>query len=150
MTQAWAAYKEGRNDESLRLASGIAELAPHAAEAHFLAGWSAFNTGKRKDAERFMSEAIRLVPNEQRYVVGLDRFLAPQGRWDEIVAAWDVYLRYVPEDAEGYFERSGTHWNRGDRTAALADARKACSLGRKMGCLYAARMWTTMAVTQDD
>ncbi|MGH8607130.1 MAG: hypothetical protein ACREX9_06845 [Gammaproteobacteria bacterium] len=43
-------------------------------------------------------------------------------------------LERVPDNADAWFERGGTNYQKGDLQAALADATRACDLGKSEAC----------------
>jgi tetratricopeptide (TPR) repeat protein len=69
-----------------------------------------------------------------------DHLLARQKRWDEILEIWNRYISRQPPNADAYYERGGTHFQKGDMAAARADATKACELGKAQACEMVERL----------
>ncbi len=71
----------------------------------------------------------------------LDQVLAERGRFAEIIEQWTQYLARHPQDGRAFLERAGTHTHlRAGLSPALADARRACSLGVQAGCQLARKI----------
>ena len=120
-------------DELLRESSRDAELYYWRAMAHWTQQSSdlALNDFRR---------VIELQPGRFEAHLYADRILSQQQRWDEILELWNRYLDLVPDNAEGYFERGGTNYRKGDLAAAQADAAKSCNLGKQEACIWAKRL----------
>ena len=98
------------------------------------------NLGDRKGAEADFRRAIELDPGNYDAHVQVDRMLSRERRFDECVQLWNAYLKVVPRDANAYLERAGSHFHRGDRDSSLADAKRACDLGKAPACDLAKRL----------
>ena len=117
-------------DELLRSQPRDAELLHYRAGAH----WQMGHTDAALEDYRAV---LALQPGNIEAIKTVDRILAREKRWDEILPLWNEYLRAVPNDAEAHAERSGTYFHKGDLQASRADARKACELGHARSCSHA-------------
>ncbi len=77
---------------------------------------------------------IREQPDNFEAHKHADRLLSYQKRWPEVLELWNRYLRRNPNDERAYYERGGTYFHSGDRTAAERDANQACVLGHAEAC----------------
>lgn len=84
--------------------------------------------------------AVALDPTHYPSYVGIDRILSGRERWDELLALWGGYLARFPANAQAWYERGVTHWRKGDRAAARADAQRACDLGLAEACQRVAKL----------
>ncbi len=73
-------------------------------------------------------------------MIELDKSLAANGRWDELIAAWTAYLERNPTDARAYHERSGTRFHSGDKEGAKVDALLGCMTGDRSACSWHKRL----------
>jgi tetratricopeptide (TPR) repeat protein len=81
-----------------------------------------------------MKKAVKADPHYLEAYQGIDWILAHKQDWKSIVGYWDEFLALEPENATGYFERSGTYFHLGDMQAAKRDGEKACELGNLEAC----------------
>jgi tetratricopeptide (TPR) repeat protein len=79
-------------------------------------------------------EAIHTDPHHIESYRRADELLAQRKDWDAIARLWSRYIELDPSSGVGYVERSAAYRQKGDRSAALADARQACRLGNQAGC----------------
>ncbi|MEO7743486.1 MAG: tetratricopeptide repeat protein [Usitatibacter sp.] len=110
------------------------------AQIRFWRGMAQWKSAHFDEALRDFQRVIELDPANLEAHRNADRLLARQKRWDEILAMWDRYIAREPRDAEAYFERGGTYFNKGEMAAALADAEKACKLGKVQACTMVERL----------
>jgi tetratricopeptide (TPR) repeat protein len=121
-----------------RLSWGIA-LAGENAQLRYWRGRAYIAKKDNAHALRDLEATVRLDPRSIDGYRTVDWLLAQQQRWDEIIAHWDEYIRLEPLSGEAFIERGGAKLHKGDRDAALADARQACVLGNPTGCQVAGR-----------
>ncbi len=81
------------------------------------------------EAEKDMAKAIELDPKNMSHYKYMDWLLLQRRAFDEIIAYWDTYIELDPNNAEAYYQRSGTKYHKGTFESALADAEKAMALG---------------------
>jgi tetratricopeptide (TPR) repeat protein len=90
-----------------------------------------------KDMDRAFAdfeEAIRLDPRHIEAYRNVDYILVKRRDFEGIIARWNRYIALEPMSGQAYLERAGAFRARGDQAAALADLRKACSLGHREAC----------------
>jgi tetratricopeptide (TPR) repeat protein len=110
------------------------EINPQYAEAYYWRG-VAYSRLKRMDlAYSDMISAVKYDPRNFESYRMLDYILASQQKWSEIIDHWNQFLSLEPQNADAYFERAGTYRHKGDMKNAIADLRKACSLGKQEAC----------------
>jgi tetratricopeptide (TPR) repeat protein len=73
-------------------------------------------------------------PNDFDLHLSIDHALASQGKFDEVVQLWDVFIKAQPQDPRPYSERGGAKWLAKQRDGALADIQKACDMGLQSAC----------------
>ena len=78
--------------------------------------------------------AIRLDPHHFESYRNVDYLLAKRGDWDGVIRHWTQYVELEPMNGRAYLERGGAYNRKGDRPAALADAKRACDLGTREAC----------------
>jgi tetratricopeptide (TPR) repeat protein len=92
----------------------------------------------RKDDEAHalpdFEAAIRIDPHHYESYRNVDYLLAKRGDWDGVIRHWTQYVELEPMNGRAYLERGGAYNRKGDRTAALADAKRACDLGTREAC----------------
>ncbi len=95
------------------------------------------------DAEHALADYERAITLDPRHIDSyrdIDYLLAKRGDWGRIVERWTRYIELEPMSGQAYLERGGALHHKGDQTAALADLRKACSLGEREACALAERV----------
>ena len=110
------------------------------AEILFWRGMAHWKSAHFDEALRDFQRVADLDPRHLEAHRNADRLLSRQKRWDEILAMWDRYIAHQPRDAEAYFERGGTFFQKGSIEAARADAKKACELGKVQACTMVERL----------
>lgn len=115
------------------------ELAGGNAEVHYWRGRAYLKLNDRSHALADFEAAVRFDPRHFESYRNVDFILAGRGEWDRIIQYWTAYIEAEPKDGRAYFERGGAKYHKGDRTAALADARRACDLGTKEACDFLRR-----------
>ena len=103
-------------------------------EAYFWRGYSYYKNKNFTLAENDLRTAIQLKPDYFKAYKWMDYTLMQKRDWDTIISFWNQYLAIQPNDAEAYFERSGTYYHKGNMENAMDDLRTACSLGHKEAC----------------
>lgn len=104
-------------------------------EAYYWRGYCYFNIQQNWQMAVYdFKNAIELKPDYFAAYRGLDYALMHEKAWDTIIANWNRYLAIKPNDAEAYFERSGTYYHKGDMENSTNDLKRACSLGHKQAC----------------
>lgn len=101
-----------------------AQLNPHDANAPFNAALGFAGAGKLPDAELALREAIRRNAQHDRAWYNLGLLLNQTGRAADGVAAIESAERIAPRVADYPYARATILWQRGDRTGALAAARR--------------------------
>jgi tetratricopeptide (TPR) repeat protein len=79
-------------------------------------------------------ECIAVDPSYFNAYLMLDYLLSRDGQWDAIIGYWNAFLKVDPNNAEAYFQRSGTHYHNHNLPQAKADLQKACDLGSRKAC----------------
>ncbi len=99
--------------------------------------WRSLAYDKLNDRAASLSDiknAIRLNPTYFDAYRMLDYLLAREEKWPEIIQYWDKFIALKPNNAEAYFERSGTHYHNRNMEQAMIDLKKACDLGSEPAC----------------
>jgi tetratricopeptide (TPR) repeat protein len=109
------------------------------AEVFYWRGRAYLQSGDHDRALADFEEAIRQDPRDFESYRNIDYVLATRRDWDGVIRHWTQYLALVPTDGRAYFERGGAANHKGDRPAALEDARKACEWGIREACAAAGR-----------
>ncbi len=110
------------------------KMNPRDAEAYYWRGRAHNQTDRTDLTVLDYRAAISCNPHEFKYVKSLDNLLMPQGRWEEIINAWTLFLDYEPGNSEAYLERAGAYHHWGESEQSAADLRKACDLGNAEAC----------------
>lgn len=133
----YLAYEDaGKGDHSAAIRKYDLAIAkdPGHAQAYKYRAASWIERGDMVAALEDMKGAIRADPHYLEAYQGIDWILAHRRDWKAIVGYWDAFLALEPENATGYFERSGTYFHVGDMQAAKRDGEKACKLGNQEAC----------------
>lgn len=104
---------------------------------HYSAYWRAMalaRVGSFDKAIEGMHQSIEIDPKDFESYRQLDYLLARDKQWNKIISNWNAFLRRVPDHADAYLERAGTHYHNGDQKQSLKDLRRACELGSKEAC----------------
>lgn len=104
------------------------------AESTFRRGNAKANLGQVDAALVDYRRVMDLDPAHFEAHRNADRILSRQLRWDDCIDVWNRYLRVVPRDPEGYYERAGSFYKKGDLDASRADLKRACELGKTQAC----------------
>lgn len=134
---AFRAHHDKKYDRAIAIYNELLRSQPRDAELLYYRAGAHWQMGHADAALEDYRAVLALQPGNIEAVKTVDRILAREKRWDEILPLWNEYLRAVPNDAEAHFERGGTYSHKGDLEAARADARKACELGHKRACTMA-------------
>jgi tetratricopeptide (TPR) repeat protein len=92
------------------------------------------NQGQREKALEEFKKSIESDPALFNSYYYIDEILAANQQWDDIIEYWSRYIAAVPENGRAYLERGGAEHRKGDDSAAIRDAKKACELGESGGC----------------
>lgn len=122
-------YSQGNFREGLLMCDTLTGITPRHAAIYYWRGLMNQNLKQIDAALADYSLCIKLDPEYFEAYRGLDYILFKRRELKKILKSWNAYLAIRPEDARGYFERSGTHHHAGDKIAALKDLEKAASLG---------------------
>lgn len=133
-------YRAGKMPQAIAAFDALLAKSGQDTELLYWRGMAQWRLGRNEQALQDFRRAIELEPSYFDAHRSADRILSQQRRWDETVEMWNRYLRVVPGDAEAHFERGGTHFHRKDFAAALADAARACELGKAEACPMAERL----------
>jgi tetratricopeptide (TPR) repeat protein len=134
---AFRAHHEKKYDRAIAIYGELLRSQPRDAELLYWRAAALWQMGRTDAALEDYRAVLALQPGNIEAVKAVDRILARDKRWDEILPFWNAYLRAAPNDAEAHFERGGTYFHKGDLESARADARKACELGHKRACTMA-------------
>jgi tetratricopeptide (TPR) repeat protein len=115
------------------------DLAGGDAEALYWRGRAYLQQDDAKHALADFQEAIHLEPHHLESYRRIDQIFSQRKDWDAVARLWSRYIDVEPTSADGYVERSDAYRQKGDRTAAVADARQACQLGNATACEMAGR-----------
>jgi tetratricopeptide (TPR) repeat protein len=110
------------------------------AELHYWRGIAQWHLAHEDSALADFRRVMDLEPRNFDAHRNADRLLSNERRWDEVLDVWNHYIAIDSTNAEAWYERGGTNYHKGDIAAAVADATKACQLGKADGCAQAARM----------
>ena len=137
---AYRLYRVGRVREAMAIFDVLLARPERDAEVLF---WRAMGHAQLGQEDLALQDLQRLQewePANFEAHLQADRILTRARRWDEILALWDRFLAVEPGHGQAYEERGGAHFHRGDKPAALADARRACELGRGDACRQVKRL----------
>lgn len=135
----YEAYKSGDTEAALAELDRAGRVYPSNAPSHYWRGRILLKAGDLQQALGEFREAVQSDPRDIESIKNIDYILSRDRKWEDIINYWDSYLRLEPESAEGYLERGGSYFHKGDRERALADADRACRLGHPKGCEVARR-----------
>ncbi|HVP08287.1 MAG TPA: tetratricopeptide repeat protein [Burkholderiales bacterium] len=107
------------------------------ADVRYWRGIAHLKLGHADAALRDFRRALELKPDSYAASGSAVRILADEGRWDEVIAVWNAYLEHAPNDPNALYYRGGAHFRKHDLDRSLADADKACKLGRAQACAAA-------------
>ena len=99
--------------------------------------WKGVANYRLKALDAALSDFISAIDLNPQHFVSyrmIDTVLARNGRWDEIIGYWNLFLEHKPDHAGAYYERSGTYYHKGDLKSALADLEQACRSGSRDAC----------------
>ncbi len=120
--------RRGQLDEALAQTSRALELRPGWAQGHLNRATIWTQAGRADQAERDYRTALASEPDYALAHKGLGVLLLQAGRLDEGLVHLDRAAAGLPADAEVQYNAARAHELRGDRTSALAAARRAASL----------------------
>jgi tetratricopeptide (TPR) repeat protein len=103
-------------------------------DAYFWRGRAHYDLKAFDAALMDFQSAIAIDPRHFESYRMIDYILARDRQWETIIAYWNDYISLVPDRAEAYYERSGTHYHNKDMERALEDLKQACDLGNKDAC----------------
>lgn len=86
-----------------------------------------------RHAAENLQKATELFPTNYEYYTTLDWILAQSRNWDAITTAWGRYIAANPNDSNGYLQRGGAYFHKGDYESAMLDAKKSAELGNAEG-----------------
>lgn len=86
-----------------------------------------------RHAAEDIQKATELFPKNYEYYTTLDWVLAQSRNWDAITTAWGRYIAANPNDSNGYLQRGGAYFHKGDYESAMLDAKKSAELGNAEG-----------------
>jgi tetratricopeptide (TPR) repeat protein len=121
------------NGAIARFTSAIA-LVDGNADVHYWRGRAYLFKEDHAHALADFERAIAFDAHHFESYRNVDYILAKRGDWDGVIRRWTEYLALEPANGRAYFERGGAYNQKGDRPAALADARKACELRIQEAC----------------
>ena len=121
------AAKAGRTEEEKQLRALANAIVPGAGKARPPGGVD-------EEALAELQLGVAEAPDDFDVRLRLDGALAARGRFEEIVAMWDVFIGAHPDHARAWQERGGAKWHAGDREGAIADTERACELGSQKAC----------------
>ncbi len=127
------AGKAGDDPKDKRLRALANAISPGAGDPRASRGLSATNLES-------LQQQVEANPRDFKLHLELDKALATEQRFEEIVAMWDRFLTEQPDHAEALLERAGARWHGGDHAGGKSDAKKACNLGLKKACGVHAQM----------
>lgn len=133
---AFELHRQKKYPKAIAIYDEILRASPKDAEILFWRGIAHWRFGNTDQALADFRSVAAIQPGNFDAIKYADQILARQRRWDEIIALWDAYLRVVPNDVEGYYERGGTHYHKGDRQAAIRDYNRACQMGKAKVCEF--------------
>jgi len=144
--EGWEHYKAGRRDDALRVLDLANDLAPSNRDVLQRRSWIVTGAPYGSDAGpdiAALEAAVKASPDDFRALQSLDYALAPQGKFDRIVAMWTDYLARHPHDGPAYRERGGANFHLKKLDDARADYARACELGVSEGCIRAEQLEAT-------
>ncbi len=88
---------------------------------------------KLDEALADLERARQVAPDEFDVYLLADWVLTQRNDWDRVIGWWDQFLSRNPGHSRAYVERGGAYYRKGDRSAALRDAKQAADLGSEEG-----------------
>jgi len=110
-------------------------LDPNNVEGLYWRGRAELKQGDFDRALKDFNSAIENDPHHFESYRNIDWLLARNGNWDRVIQLWNGFIALEPNNAKAYLERGGANLHKGDRQAALKDAKKACELGNSEACM---------------
>jgi cytochrome c-type biogenesis protein CcmH/NrfG len=108
-----------------------AKLLPTDAEAAFRAALAFAGASKMADAESALREVVQRNPRHDRGWYNLGLLLAQTQRADDALSALKMAESIAPNAADYPYAAATVLWQRGDRAAAAAAARRALAIDPK-------------------
>ncbi|MBM3854136.1 MAG: tetratricopeptide repeat protein [Verrucomicrobia bacterium] len=118
----------GKTAEAAAALWRAAQLNPTDAQAAFNAALAFAGARQLRDAEFALREAVRRNPRFDRAWYNLGLLLAQTARGAEAIAALETAEKIAPNVADYPYARATILWQRGDRPAAAAAARRALEI----------------------
>ncbi len=137
---AYDRQREDNLEPAIEAFTELIEYLPNDVDLHYWRAVALRKSGQPEAALEGFQAAMAVDPHRIDSFRGADFLLALQKRWGEVISIWDAFILDNPDVAEGYFERGGANFNRGDFASALNDAQKACDLGRSEACEWVSRL----------
>jgi tetratricopeptide (TPR) repeat protein len=114
----------GRSGEAAASLWRAAQLNPTEAQSAFNAALAFAGARQFRDAELALRETVRRDPRFDRAWYNLGLLLAQTGRAPEAIAALETAEKAAPTVADYPYARATILWQKGDRAAAAAAARR--------------------------
>lgn len=134
VASGYQAYAHGNSDEALAALKQAQKTYPPGSATHYWQGRIHLKQGDRALALDEFQKAVQANPRDIDSLRNIDYLLARQGKWQEIIAYWDQYIRLEPTRGDAYLERGGAYKQSGNRERGLVDVRHACELGVEKAC----------------
>ena len=132
--KAFALHRQGRYAEAGRIYDQLVASDEGNNELLFWRGVARRYEGRHEEALADLRRVMEVAPRAYEPHLHADRILTEHKRFDECLELWSRFLEVVPAHKDAFFERSRAFSNLNDFTAALADAQRACELGRMDAC----------------
>lgn len=121
LARALTLHRAGRLDEAEHVYRSILQSEPSQFDATHLLGVIFWQRGCHEDAERQLSQAIRLDPDAAAAHNNRGNALFALGRFDEAVTCYDRALALNPRDPQGLVNRGNALRRAGRLDSALTD-----------------------------
>ena len=138
--EAFALHQAQKLPQAIDAYDALIAKAPDDAELLYWRGRAHWSLGHTDAALTDFRRTMRLQPGNLDVPRNADRIMSAQSRWDEVIAMWHEYIRANPSDPEGYFERGGAYFHKGDIASARSDAARSCELGKAEMCAWLERL----------
>lgn len=127
--KAYAAFTEGKNDESETLVNQALQIEPRFADALTLRGVLEMQKADLEEAQQYLEAAIHIDPSYSAAYIALGAVYNHEGRFDDAIRASQRGVSLSPRSWQAYFEMAKASVSKGMYQKALQFARQAQRLG---------------------
>ncbi len=127
-------FRKKQYDRAIKLYSAVLAKKPDNIEALYWRGRAFENKGDRQKALEDYESVITRDPIYAYAYNHIAWIYINSKTWDKAIAYLTKSIQVAPENGWAYYNRGRCYYKLGEQEKALADAKKACELGYKLGC----------------